>query len=229
MNQRWCHHRDTYRPPNEVIRTADYDVAPIENDHEAKAFVLAHHPFGTYPAALFRFGLYGRGELVGVAVFSHPCNDRVLTRVFRCNPAQAVELGRFILLDSVPGNGETWFQGQCFRHLRRLDLVGVVTFSDPVPRRNLQGDIVVRGHLGTVFQAHNGVYLGRATARTLRLLLDGRVLSDRAIQKIRSGEQGWRYAAAELSRFGAPSVGEDRRVWLSQWLPQFTRPLRHPG
>jgi hypothetical protein len=162
-------------------------------------------------------------------VFSHPCNDLVLTRVFRCQPARAVELGRFVLLDSVPGNGETWFLSQCFTHLRRLDLVGVLTFSDPVPRRNVEGDIVVRGHLGTVFQAHNGVYLGRGTARTLRLLPNGRVLSDRAIQKIRSGEQGWKYAAAELEDFGAPPVGEDRRAWLTEWLPRLTRPLPHPG
>jgi hypothetical protein len=206
MNQRWRHHRTVYRPAGEVIRTTEYEVTLIENDREAKAFVLAHHAFGTYPAARLRFGLHHRGELVGVAVFSHPCNDLVLTRVFRCDPVLAVELGRFVLLDSVPGNGETWFLGQCFRHLRRLDLVGVLTFSDPVPRRNVQGEIVVGGHVGTVFQAHNGLYLGRGTARTLRLLPDGRVLSDRAIQKIRSGEPGWKYAAAELyfKTYGTP-------------------------
>ena len=229
MNQRWRHHRTLYRPTDEVIRTTEYEVALIENDREAKAFVLAHHAFGTYPAARVRFGLYHHGELVGVAVFSHPCNDLVLTRVFRCDPVMAVELGRFVLLDSVPGNGETWFLGQCFRHLRRLDLVGVLTFSDPVPRRNVEGEIVVGGHVGTVFQAHNGLYLGRGTARTLRLLPDGRVLSDRAIQKIRSGEPGWKYAAAELCHFGASPVGEGRRAWLAEWLPRLTRPLPHPG
>jgi hypothetical protein len=229
MNQRWRNHRTLYRPAGEVIRPADYEVAAIHSDHEAKAFVLAHHAFKTYPAARFRFGLYRHGQLVGVAVFSHPCNDLVLTRVFRCDPTLAVELGRFVLLDSVPGNGESWFLGGCFTQLRRFDLVGVLTFSDPVPRRNVAGDIVVPGHLGTVFQAHNGVYVGPGTARTLRLLPDGRVLSDRAIQKIRSGEPGWRYAAAALERFGASPVSEDRRAWLAEWLPRLTRPLPHPG
>jgi hypothetical protein len=81
MNQRWHHHRTVYRPAGEVIRTMDYEVALIDSDREAKAFVLAHHAFGTYPAARIRFGLYRHGELVGVAVFSHPCNDLVLTRV----------------------------------------------------------------------------------------------------------------------------------------------------
>jgi len=37
-------------------------VAAIDNDREAKAFVLAHHAFGTYPAARLRFGLYHRHE-----------------------------------------------------------------------------------------------------------------------------------------------------------------------
>jgi hypothetical protein len=94
MNQRWRHHSTVYRPAGEVICTTEYEVALINSDREAKAFVLAHHAFGTYPAARLRFGLYHRGDLVGVAMFSHPCNDLVLTRVFRCNPVQAVELGR---------------------------------------------------------------------------------------------------------------------------------------
>jgi len=134
-----------------------------------------------------------------------------------------------VLLDSVPGNGESWFLGQCFAQLRRLDLVGGVTFSDPVPRRNVKGEIVVCGHLGTVFQAQNGVYLGRGTARTLRLLLDGRVPRIARSKRSGVGEQGWKYAAAELEHFGAPQVGKERRAWLAEWLPRITRPLKHLG
>jgi len=66
MNQRWRHHRTLYRPMDEVIRTTEYEVALINSDREAKAFVLARHAFGTYPAARLRFGLYHRGDLVGV-------------------------------------------------------------------------------------------------------------------------------------------------------------------
>jgi len=40
------------------------------------------------------------------------------------------------LLDSVPGNGETWFLARCFEQMRKSDLIGVVTFSDPVPRKS---------------------------------------------------------------------------------------------
>src|ERR671937_3248818 len=80
---------------------------------------LEHHYAGSYPAARWRFGLFRRSVLQGVAVFSHPCHDRVLTAVFPGRATDSVELGRFILLDGVPGNGESWFLGRCFAHLRR--------------------------------------------------------------------------------------------------------------
>ena len=168
--QRWREGRDRYRPAGEVIQTADYDVAVLEADASPKAFVRQHHYSGTYPAARFRFGLFRRGELVGVAVFSHPVHDAVLTSVFPGRAIDSVELGRFVLLDSVPGNGETWFLGQCFRLLRREGLRGVVSFSDPVARRDEHDRVVFPGHLGTIYQAHNGAYLGRG--RSSRMLLN---------------------------------------------------------
>src|SRR5579884_2769149 len=85
-NQRWRQGRAAYRPPEEPIRTADYDVVALPDDTAVKAFVLAHHYSGSYPAARWRFGLFRRGVLQGVAVFSHPCNDRVLTAVFPGRP-----------------------------------------------------------------------------------------------------------------------------------------------
>lgn len=230
VNQRWRERVHSFRP-NDCIRTSEYDVAAIAQDAPVRAFVERHHYSGTYPAARFRFGLYRRGELAGVAVFSHPCSDRVLTSVFAGTPAlAAVELGRFVLLDSVPGNGETWFLARCFEQLPQSGIVGVVSFSDPVARSTAQGLTVFSGHIGTIYQAHNAAYLGRGTARTLRLLPDGRVFSDRAIQKIRSGDKGWIYSAEQLQAWGAAPVEyETRREWLTEWLPRLTRTMRHPG
>lgn len=229
-NQRWREGRDSYRPPSEVIRTLDYEVSPIAGDKEAKAFVHAHHYSGSYPAARFRFGLYRHSELVGVAVFSHPCRDSVLTSVFPGAARDSVELGRFVLLDNVPGNGETWFLARCFEHLRE-HVHGVISFSDPMARTNATGDVVFGGHLGTIYQAHNGVYLGQAVPRRLRLLPDGTVFSDRAISKIRSQDQGWRYSASILESHGADPLEGPRcpREWLAEWLPKLTRAVKHPG
>lgn len=228
-NQRWRGGRASYRPSGEVINPRHFDVAPIDQDGPAKAFVLEHHYSGTYPAARFRFGLYRGAERVGVAVFSHPCSDRVLTTVFDGPALESVELGRFVLLDDVAGNGETWFLARCFEQLRALELRGVVSFSDPMPRDTAAGDRIFPGHIGTIYQAHNGVYLGQATPRSLRLLPDGQVMSARALQKIRSGDRGWRYSAELLERAGATTPSGDPREWLREQLPLITRLVRHPG
>ncbi len=239
MNQRWLFGHAAYRRPTEPIRTAEYDVAAIADDATPKAFVATHHYAGTYPAARFRYGLYRRGDLVGVAVFSHPCSDRVLTNVFPGEARASVELGRFVLLDEVPGNGETWFLARCFEALRQDGIAGVVSFSDPVARTTVDGRVIFPGHVGTIYQASNGVYLGRGAAQTLRILPDGRALSHRAITKLRAGARGWRYVAAQLEAHGAdtaPHMEESRpadatslHIWADAWIARLTRPLRHPG
>lgn len=228
--QRWRDRRDSYRPAGEVIDPRQFDVAEIA-ESPAKAFVLRHHYSGSYPAARFRFGLYRGGQLVGVAVFSHPVNDRALTSVFPCRAVDAVELGRFVLLDEVRANGETWFLGRAFEQLRHAGLCGVVSFSDPVPRLDGSGRQVFPGHVGVIYQAHNGAYLGRGTARTLRLLPDATVFSARAAQKIRARERGWECSVARLVACGAPAptAGECLRAWLRGALAKVTRAMRHAG
>jgi hypothetical protein len=226
--QRWRGGRASYRPAGELIEPREYEVAPL-GEAAAKAFVVAHHYSKSYPAARFRFGLWRRGALVGAAVFSHPCRDEVLTSVFPGPALDAVELGRFVLLDDVPGNGETWFLARALAALRREGLRGVVSFSDPFPRETASGEVVFAGHLGVIYQASNAVYLGRGQRRTLRLLPDGRVLSARAISKIRAGERGWRHAAAVLESFGAEPLRGDPAAWLAAWLPRLTRAVRHTG
>jgi hypothetical protein len=231
--QRWRGGSDSYRPPDETIRTTEYDVAELAGDIEAKAFVIAHHYSGSYPAARWRFGLWHHGRLKGVAVFSHPCNDRVLTNIFPGKPTDSVELGRFVLLDEVPGNGETWMLGQCFHLLRHEGLAGVVAFSDPCRRLSRSGALVFGGHIGTIYQAHNGVYLGRGTARTLTLLPDGSILSDRAQQKVRACDRGVRYCVGQLVEFGAKPplslVPNCLTDWLREWKHRLCHTIRHQG
>ena len=230
MNQRWRGGRDTYRPAGEVIDTARFEVARIPDDRTAKTFVMTHHYSGSYPAARFRFGLYDRGELVGVAVFSHPSNPLAL-RPLPGEPLSGVELGRFVLLDSVPGNGETWFLARCFEDLRREGLAGVVSFSDPYPRTSAAGAIVFAGHVGTIYQAHNAVYLGPARPDTMRLLPDGRTLHNRALAKLRVRDQGWRYVLAQLAHHAGedPPKDDDVDAWVADRLPRLTRKVRRPG
>ena len=219
--QRWREHRATYRPSEERGKfiPAHYEVAPLP-EREARFFVEQHHYAGSIPAARWCFGLFWGGLLVGAVVFSHPMNDLVITSVLPGAANESVELGRLVLLDRVPANAESWLVARCFDLLRAEGMIGVVSFSDPVPRTDSAGTVLFRGHCGTVYQSLNAVYTGRGKARTLRLLPDGTVLSERAIQKARANERGASTAVKALVSSGAPRIDleilgeEERRAWV---------------
>lgn len=225
--QRWRDRASVYRPVGETIATGDYEVAPIAEDNPVKAFVLSHHYAASYPAARLRMGLYKRGVLAGVAVFSQPVNDLS----FRPLPAEAksVELGRFVLLDAVPANGETWFLARCFELLRKDGYEGVISFSDPMPRSTSLGRVTFKGHVGTIYQAFNGIYLGQARPGTLRLLSDGSVLHNRALAKVKKRDKGWRYVVDQLVKLGASEPSTNLPAWLAATVPVLTRSVWHPG
>lgn len=230
LTQRWRAGRASYRPAGEPIDTRRYDVVFLPRDREAKAFIKAHHYSGTFPAARFRYGLYCGGELVGVAVYGVPMTDKVFRHL--PFPTRAcTELNRLALLDSVPANGETWMLARCHELLAKEGIEGIVSFSDPVPRTTRAGHTIFKGHCGIIYQGSNALYVGRATPRTLRLLDDATVFSDRAASKIRARDKGWQYAVEQLVGYGAtpPEDTFDLGPWLRQELPRITRPLRHPG
>jgi hypothetical protein len=127
---------------------------------------------------------------------------------------------------------ESWFLGQSTRLAAAAGVRGLVMFSDPVERRRADGTVVMPGHWGCIYQASNAVFTGRGTPRTLALLPDGTVFSDRAAQKIRAGERGHEYAARRLVEMGArpPRPGQDLAAWLADALPATgARKIRHPG
>lgn len=227
--QRWRERRDSYRPAREVFDPRAHEVAVIPDDTTARAFIAAHHYERTLPPARFRFGLYEGAELVGVAVFSVPARDAVTA----CLPGERderIELGRLVLLDRVLANAESWFVARCFDALRREGLTGVVSFSDPTPRTTAEGELVMPGHIGNVYQALSATYLGTTRPDTMRLLADGTTFSNRAASKIRRRERGWRYAVEKLVAYGAtpPHTSDDLAAWLVRELPRVTRSVRGP-
>ena len=248
--QRWASRRASYRPAGEPFDPRAYRVAAIPDDTTARAFVQRHHYSASYPAARFRFGLYSRaampderggGHLVGVAVFSTPARAEVTTNWMRGDPLEHVELGRFVLLDHVRANAESWMIARCFERLRRRGITGVVSFSDPCPRvlpgPDGRPERVFGGHVGTIYQATNAVYAGRSRARTLRLLAAGpdrgRVFSDRTAAKLRAADRGHAGAAAQLVAAGAdpPTSTEPQalRAWADLWVPPGLRRHAPPG
>src|SRR6185503_11808839 len=132
-------------------------------------------------------------ELVGTAVFSHPPSEKVLGKL-PCERLEGVELGRLVLLPSVKGNGETWFLARSFELLRANGFRVLLSHSDPVPRKNIDGKLVLPGHVGQIYQATNAVYAGR-TKPTLHVLKpDGTIFSPRNMTKIRRAERGHKRA-----------------------------------
>lgn len=232
--QRWNDGRHSWRHTSDGgFDPARYEVAPI-GFGPAKSFVLQHHYSGSYPADRLRYGLWCAEFLVGVAVLSVPVNLVALTSVFPgLRPMYgSLELGRFVLLDEVPGNGESFFLGQVFRLAADAGIRGVLSLSDPLPRRDAGGATIVGGHVGTIYQATNAHYLGRATARTLYLLTDGTVLNARSAQKVRSQERGHRHVEERLIDLGARErrPAQDATAWLHSALADTgARRVRHRG
>lgn len=231
--QRWTDRRLSWQiADRDRFDARQYDVTPID-EATARRFVLRHHYLGSYPADRLRFGLHRNGDLVGVAVYSIPPQAKVLTLALPglVPYRESLELGRFILADEVPGNGESWFLGQCHRQLLGAGVRGVVSFADPVARV-VDGRVITPGHLGTIYQATNARYTGRGTPRSVKVLPDGTTLSERSAQKIRKQEQGHEGVERRLIDLGARAMraGEQPAAWLKQALADVgTTRRQHAG
>jgi hypothetical protein len=234
----WRYPGDHRRDPS--LFTFDpgrYGVATITTA-QARPFCTDLHYLHSYPQAKQRYGMFDLSgpspRLVGVEVLSVPPSNAVLTNVFpRLAPnAEALTVSRFILLDEVPHNGESWFFAQCARLATATGLRGLVMFSDPVPRRRPDGTLVFPGHAGTIYQASGAVYTGTTKPRISYQLPDGTVLDERALQKIRGQERGHGYAMRKLMGYGAPAprAGEKPSAWLRRALPTAgAEPRKDPG
>lgn len=181
--QRWRERRHSFRHTSAGGFDPRHYIVEALPETAAKEFVVGHHYSGSFPSARFRFGLYDVGDggarLCGVAVFGVPVTAAVLTRPLPdLQPyVESLECSRFVLLDEVPANAESWFLARCFDELLVLGVRGIVSFADPVPRRDASGNLVAVGHVGTIYQATNAIYMGRATPRTVKLLPNGVVLN----------------------------------------------------
>ena len=224
---RWRDGRRSYRPAGEPIDTSRYEVRLIP-EADAKRFVIRTHYSKSYPAArarggLFRFNPFGRDELVGVVVYSVPMQGRAIPRWTGLEPNAGVEIGRLVLLDDVPANGESWFVARANRLMLDAlpDVRGLLTYADPA-----------QGHVGTIYQALNYRFVGRSSPRTHIVGVDGKVVSGRMLSKIRLDEQGATYSYDKLRALGAPArrLMEEGAAYVKRALAEgpFSR-RRHPG
>lgn len=232
---RWRDRRHSWRHSSDGgFDRTHFDVAVIADDTTPRDFIRQHHYSHAYPAAVHRYGLYARGALVGVAVLGVPVSKRTLTLPFPdlVPYRESLELSRFVLLDAVPANAESWFWARCRELAAQAGLGGIVAFSDPIARTTLDGRPVFPGHYGTIYQASNGRWCGRGTARTLSLLPDATVLNARSLQKVRANERGHEAVEQLLRAYGATprQTGEPGADYLAHALREIgLRRVTHPG
>jgi hypothetical protein len=261
-SQRWRERRDSYRPAGEVFDPSKFGVELIPGDSEARAFIERHHYSGSYPNAVHRMGLYHRRssffapELCGVAVFGVGSNEATVPKYAPgLHAREGLELSRLCLRDEtgdgtiIAGNAETWMLARAFNLLmqaerakrrdnpERRPLRMVLAYSDPVPRRNVDGHLVMPGHIGQIYQAFSGRFVGRASKRVEWLARDGTIISERALSKIRADEDpvrgvGHRYSYQQLLRVGCPTrkPGESGVDYVARVKASgFLTPVKHPG
>jgi hypothetical protein len=61
-----------------------------------------------------------------------------------------------------------------FRLAATTGIKGLTSFSDPMPRYDIDGNLYKPGHIGLIYQCTNSRYTGRATPRTLVMLRPAR-------------------------------------------------------
>lgn len=239
-SQRWRDRRSRFVENGDTINPDLHSVDIIDCYREAKPFIEGHHYSGTFPATRLSCGLYrngagGHSELVGVCSFAVPVNNASIPlQTGLSDHLAAVDLGRLVLLDDVPGNAESWFVSRAFKLLRREkpSVISVIAYSDPVRRIADDGTIVMPGHCGMVYQALSAELRGRSSSRSDHIMPNGRIVSPRALSKIRSGDTGSAYAERQLVEAGA----DQRRFAESpaDWIERLTQSgaitkRRHPG
>lgn len=233
--QRWARHEPTWkRPEDGGFDKRLYQVVELSHG-DARGFVVEHHYSRSYGAVkkIGRWGMVERatGRLVGVAAFGVPASRHLLPMVFPgLGYDRAVELLRFVLLDRVPSNAETWFAAQALHALAGHGVLGVVAHSDPVPRV-VDGQVLMPGHIGGIYRDGSWPFVGQAKRRIMRQLPDGTILNDRTAQKLRAGERGAGGVVRTLVKFGAQPLGvdDDAAEYLSFWTAQLTTPVEQPG
>jgi hypothetical protein len=213
-------------------------VDQISNETTCKRFVLKHHYSGSIPPAIASFGLFEatgvvQSRLVGIACFTVPMNWGAKEAALLQPEERPAELGRFVLLDEVGANAETWFLSRALRGFaaakRSPNGEGgtkarhpiCVSYSDPVPRTSEDGRITFRGHFGHVYgPAGGGIYTGRGSRKTIWLCRDGSALVARTLNKLRASESGDAHVYRMMLAAGAPRMksNENPRSYVERAL-----------
>lgn len=138
-----------------------YETNPITSK-EATEIVVKNHYLHRKSHVTSAFGLFEKetGRIVGVITYGIPASPRVAEGICGVDEKlNVLELTRLWIEDGTPKNAESFLIGNT---LRLLDREIILSYSE-----------IEVGHVGTVYQATNFLYLGLTEKRTNRVKTDG--------------------------------------------------------
>ena len=156
----------------EVMRIKNVYINIINNHKESKQFIEENHYSHKMPQAVkYKFGFYYKYQLRGMAIFSVPANRYSITSVFEDeHQSIGIELSRLFTTDNNVSNFESYCLSKCLQYLKdNTDYDVVVSYADP----NF-------GHVGYLYQAVNGLYLGQ-TSKETRYFYKNQLLTRRSL------------------------------------------------
>jgi len=184
---------------------------------EAKSLLLQNHYLHSLPggtklslgiflnARLLGALTFGVGPYLGYKIVNGACPDDMVT------------LTRLWLSDKLPSNSESKVLGIALRSLKRdTSLKFILAYSDPSA-----------GHLGTIYQASNWLYIGLSSATPLYEIGDGILHHSRSLAH-RLGTHSIRYLSSQgIDVKTVPQSPKHRYVYFldETWRDQLMVPV----
>ena len=139
---------------------------------QARSIIVKHHYSKAWPTGNFlSFGVFFNREIMGVVTYGHPANNQNWKSIPGLKKSRDMcELTRLWVADRAPDYLESRSIAATLRVLRQKSKFKcVISYSDPN-----------QGHIGTVYQASNWIFLGKQSESTQLEFLSGRRLHKRA-------------------------------------------------
>ena len=134
------------------MKSSDYTVRHILRG-ECAPYILDIHYAKRFPSISFYFGLFYKGELVGVCTFGSPASAPLCRGIAGIeNKSKVIELNRLCLLNNVK-NEASFLVSKSIQLLPKPKII--VSYAD-----------TAQNHNGIVYQACNFLFTGTSKPRT---------------------------------------------------------------
>ena len=136
----------------EGVSTGKYDVLKISYE-QTKPFILDIHYAKRMPSISYAYGLFDKGELVGIVSYGSPVSPFLCKGIAgEKNKHLVIELNRLVLKNNKK-NEASRLIGASFKLLPKPKII--VSYAD-----------TQQNHLGVVYQATNFLFTGTTKPRT---------------------------------------------------------------